>query len=60
MSMERMFSIICDKCGHNGEDEGLYGHYSSDVRNQARADGWKIGNKDSCPSCVEGETPLHP
>jgi hypothetical protein len=52
MSMTRMFTIKCDGCGNDGDDEGLYGPYSSDVREDAQGYGWRIGNKDYCPDCV--------
>ena len=50
MAMIRMFSLKCDECG-TGEDE-FYGQYSSDVRDKAKQDGWRIGNKDICPECL--------
>jgi hypothetical protein len=56
MSMTRMFWIICDECGHSGEDDGLYGHYSGDVREDAKEEGWRIGNKDICPVCLGTQT----
>ena len=59
--MERMFVVICDECGHRGDGDGLYGKWSSDVREQAKSEGWRIANKDACPSCVntnKGETAM--
>lgn len=53
MSMERMFTIRCDQCGHSGDDEGLYGSRAGEIRQQALEDGWKRrGNKDICYSCA--------
>ena len=53
MAMERMFSLRCDKC-NNGPDV-YYGWYSSDVRDKAKQDGWRIGNTDICPDCLAEE-----
>ena len=56
MSMQRMFTIICDQCGRTGDNDGLYGHYSNEVRQDALEYGWKRrGNKDICFSCANPE-----
>lgn len=54
MTMRREFRLVCDGCG-TGETK-YHGTYSSDVREQARKDGWKIGNTDLCPVCRCGTT----
>lgn len=51
MAMVREFRLRCDKCG-DGEEEH-YGMYSEDVRNRAKEDGWRIGNTDICPECLQ-------
>lgn len=55
MAIEKMFWITCDECGEDSHDD-LYGRYSSDVRQQAKEEGWRIGNKHICPMCLEGGT----
>jgi hypothetical protein len=56
MSMERMFTIVCDQCGHSGDNDGAYGSSSAHVREYALENGWKRrGSKDICFSCANPE-----
>lgn len=50
MTIQRMFTIICDECGIDESDSWL-GHFKSRLKN----DGWKFGNKDICPTCQDND-----
>ena len=52
MSMQRQFSIVCDRC--HREDDDNVDCWSATVREQAAQDGWKrIKGQDICPRCLE-------
>jgi hypothetical protein len=56
MSMDRMFTIVCDQCGHSGDNDGAYGSSAAHVREYALENGWKRrGSKDICFSCANPE-----
>lgn len=50
MTMRRMFWPACDECGTETED--VCDSYASTVRERLKEDGWRVGNRLVCPSCL--------
>ena len=46
--MIREFRVQCDKCLATSQ-AGC--QFSEDAKNEARANGWQVGNKAVCPTC---------
>ncbi len=48
MAIKPIYVAVCVECG-----DRLYGYDMNELHDRLVAQGWRIGNTDVCPRCIE-------